>query len=31
MICFGAIWTALAIFSIDGWRAAAKARAAPVL
>ena len=31
MICFGAIWTALAIFSIDGWRSAAKARAAPVL
>lgn len=27
VICFGAIWTALAIFSIEGWRAA-KARAA---
>lgn len=31
MICFGAIWTALAIFSIDGWRSAARARAAPAL
>lgn len=28
MICFGAIWTALAIFSIDGWRSAVRARAA---
>jgi len=28
MICFGAIWAALAIFSIDGWRTAVRARAA---
>ena len=26
-LCFGAIWTALAIFSVEGWRAAARARA----
>jgi len=31
MICFGAIWTALAIFSIDGWRSAVRARAAALL
>ncbi len=28
LICFAAIWTALAIFSLDGWRSAARARAA---
>ena len=28
VVCFGAIWTALAIFSVEGWRAAARARAA---
>jgi len=28
VICFAAIWTALAIFSLDGWRSAARARAA---
>ena len=28
IVCFGAIWTALAIFSFEGFRAAAKARAA---
>lgn len=27
-ICFGAIWTALAIFTVDGWRSAARRRAA---
>ncbi|MDQ4088425.1 MAG: EamA family transporter RarD [Pseudomonadota bacterium] len=26
IICFGAIWTALAIFTLDGWRVAAQAR-----
>lgn len=31
MICFGAIWTALIIFSIDGWRNAVRARAAALL
>ncbi len=28
LICFAAIWTALAIFTLDGWRSAARARAA---
>ena len=28
VICFGAIWTALVIFTLDGWRGVAKARAA---
>ena len=28
IVCFGAIWTALAIFTLDGWRGVAKARAA---
>jgi chloramphenicol-sensitive protein RarD len=28
MICFGAIWTALAIFTLEGWRLAHRARAA---
>lgn len=28
LVCFAAIWTALAIFSLDGWRSAARARAA---
>jgi chloramphenicol-sensitive protein RarD len=28
LICFAAIWTALAIFSLDGWRSAVRARAA---
>ena len=28
IICFAAIWTALAIFTLDGWRSAARARAA---
>ena len=28
MLCFGAIWTALAIFTLDGWRSALRARAA---
>ncbi len=28
IVCFGAIWTALAIFSLDGWRAAARRRRA---
>lgn len=26
IICFGAIWTALVIFSVEGWRKAARAR-----
>jgi chloramphenicol-sensitive protein RarD len=26
IICFGAIWTALAIFSLDGWRRSAATR-----
>ncbi len=30
MICFGAIWSALIIFSVDGWRSAVRARAAAV-
>ncbi len=28
LVCFAAIWTALAIFTLDGWRSAARARAA---
>ena len=28
MVCFGAIWTALAIFPLDGWRSARRRRAA---
>jgi chloramphenicol-sensitive protein RarD len=28
LVCFAAIWTALAIFTLDGWRIAARARAA---
>jgi chloramphenicol-sensitive protein RarD len=28
VVCFAAIWTALAIFTLDGWRNAARARAA---
>jgi chloramphenicol-sensitive protein RarD len=28
VICFAAIWTALAIFTLDGWRSAMRARAA---
>jgi len=28
LVCFGAIWTALVIFTLDGWRSAVKARAA---
>ena len=28
VVCFAAIWTALAIFTLDGWRGAARARAA---
>ena len=28
LVCFGAIWTALAIFTLDGWRSASRARAA---
>jgi chloramphenicol-sensitive protein RarD len=28
LICFGAIWTALAIFTLEGWRLSHKARAA---
>ena len=28
LVCFGAIWTALAMFTFDGWRAAARARVA---
>ena len=28
MVCFGAIWTALAIFTLDGWRSARQRRAA---
>ena len=31
MICFGAIWSALIIFSIDGWRSAVRARSAALL
>ena len=30
MICFGAIWTALAIFTLDGWRLARARTAAPL-
>ena len=29
IICFGAIWTALLIFSVDGWRRAVRARRRP--
>lgn len=28
VVCFGAIWTALALFTFDGWRSALRARAA---
>lgn len=28
IVCFAAIWTALAVFSFEGWRAAARARVA---
>ena len=28
IICFGAIWTALAVFTLDGWRSAVRARTA---
>lgn len=31
LICFGAIWTALALVAIDGWRAARRARIAEPL
>lgn len=31
LICFGAIWTALAIVTIDGWRRAMRSRRAPAL
>jgi len=27
IICFGAIWTALVIFTLDGWRGLVRARA----
>lgn len=30
LICFGAIWTALAIVSVDGWRRAIRSRRVPV-
>lgn len=30
LLCFGAIWTALAIFTIDGWRLARQRAAAPL-
>ncbi len=31
LVCFGAIWTALAIVTIDGWRRAMRSRRAPAL